>query len=72
MMAAMLRDRRADKKLFLFDTCTGMPETDPARDLHVQGDFSDTSVESVASYLEPVCKVCYGQSRRSIRWVSAA
>jgi O-methyltransferase len=52
MMATMLRDRRADKRLLLFDTFTGMRETDPARDLHVQGDFNDTSVEAVASYLQ--------------------
>ena len=31
----------------LFDTFEGMPETDPGRDLHNRGDFSDTSLEAV-------------------------
>lgn len=37
----------ASKALRLFDTFEGMPETDPANDLHKAGDFSDTSFESV-------------------------
>jgi O-methyltransferase len=35
------------KTLRLFDTFTGMPETDAARDLHHAGDFSETSLEAV-------------------------
>ena len=35
------------KKLFLFDTFAGMPETDPAKDTHKRGDFADTSAEGV-------------------------
>ena len=50
-MAAMLRDKMPTKKLYLFDTFEGMPETDPTKDLHKQGDFADTSVESVAQSL---------------------
>jgi len=34
-------------KLHLFDTFGGMPDTDPQRDLHQRGDFSDTSLEAV-------------------------
>lgn len=34
-------------KLRLFDTFEGMPETDPTRDFHAKGDFSDTSLERV-------------------------
>jgi len=49
-MAAMLRDKMPTKKLYLFDTFEGMPATDPTRDLHKEGDFVDTSVESVAQY----------------------
>src|SRR5262245_43443880 len=52
MLAAFLRDNNVDKKLFLFDTFTGMPSTDSTKDMHQQGDFSDTSVESVAQYLK--------------------
>lgn len=52
MMAAVLRDSaRPDKKLFLFDTFQGMPETDAKKDLHRQGDFRDTSIEAVRAYV---------------------
>lgn len=44
-------DFRNKKKLFLFDTFEGMPETDSEKDLHKQGDFSDTSLEAVKSYV---------------------
>jgi O-methyltransferase len=48
---AMLLARRlgAARPFRLFDTFAGMPETDPARDLHKAGDFSDTSLEGVRS-----------------------
>lgn len=36
-----------DKRLCLFDTFEGMPETDPERDYHRKGDFADTSLEAV-------------------------
>jgi O-methyltransferase len=35
------------KELHLFDTFTGMPDTDPQKDWHKKGDFSDTSLEAV-------------------------
>lgn len=50
MMAALLGDKRTTKKLYLFDTFEGMPETG-AEDLHAKGDFSDTSAEAVAQYV---------------------
>ena len=50
MMAAILGDKLPAKKLYLFDTFEGMPETG-AEDLHAKGDFSDTSAESVAQYV---------------------
>lgn len=38
------------KRLRLFDTFSGMPECDAARDpLHVKGDFSDVSIDEVRS-----------------------
>lgn len=38
----------SNKRLHLFDTFAGMPETDPARDpVHRKGDFSDVSVDDV-------------------------
>ena len=52
MIAAILRDsRRTDKRLYLFDTFEGMPETDSKKDLHHKGDFSDTTAEAVRSYV---------------------
>lgn len=44
-----------DKLLHLFDTFSGMPSTDPNKDIHKEGDFSDTSLESVKKYLHD-CK----------------
>ena len=35
------------RRLHLFDTFDGMPETDAGRDLHKRGDFADTSLQSV-------------------------
>lgn len=40
-----------EKLVFLFDTFTGMPETDPEKDWHKKGDFSDTSLQSVLEFL---------------------
>jgi len=51
MMAAMLADLCPAKRLYLFDTFQGMPETDSAKDSHQRGDFADTSREAVASYV---------------------
>ena len=39
------------KTVHLFDTFSGMPSSDPERDIHAAGDFSDTSLESVRDYL---------------------
>jgi O-methyltransferase len=38
---------RPDLKLHLFDTFSGMPETDKKLDIHQKGDFSDTNLEEV-------------------------
>jgi len=62
MMAAYLRDAMPSKRLYLFDTFEGMPETDLAKDLHRKGDFSDTTAEEVARYVgcEELCIVRKG------------
>lgn len=39
------------KTIHLFDTFSGMPQTDSNKDHHKSGDFSDTSLESVKAYL---------------------
>jgi O-methyltransferase len=51
MMAAILKDSCPSKRLYLFDTFEGMPETDVKRDRHKAGDFSDTSLDAVVSYI---------------------
>src|ERR1051326_3789531 len=43
LLAEVLTRENARKKLHLFDTFTGMPETDPTKDLHQPGDFANTS-----------------------------
>lgn len=40
-----------NKVIHLFDTFSGMPPTDPMKDLHKEGDFKDTSIDAVKSYL---------------------
>jgi O-methyltransferase len=51
MLATILKDKCPSKRLYLFDTFEGMPETNRDKDWHVEGDFSDTSVETVTSYI---------------------
>jgi len=41
----------AGQTIHLFDTFSGMPAVDPAKDRHQSGDFHDTSLERVQSYL---------------------
>jgi O-methyltransferase len=53
MMAAILKDNCPSKRLYLFDTFEGMPETDDDKDLHKKGDFSDTSLVAVTNYIGP-------------------
>jgi len=45
------------KDLYLFDTFEGMPPTDPRWDTHQKGDFKDTSLEAVKSFLSGFNKV---------------
>ena len=52
MMAAILADHDSAKRLILFDTFEGMPETDAKQDLHKRGDFSDTSLQGVTNFVK--------------------
>jgi O-methyltransferase len=74
MMAAVLQDTKSSKKLFLFDTFEGMPETDPKKDWHKQGEFSDTSVEAVTSYVGcgELCNIRKGYIPDSFRGLESA
>jgi O-methyltransferase len=49
--AVLSKAQSSAKLLHLFDTFAGMPETDAQVDLHSAGDFSDTSLESVAEFI---------------------
>lgn len=51
MMARVIGESGLAKKLYLFDTFGGMPETDAARDWHQEGDFSDTSLDEVKAFV---------------------
>lgn len=51
MMVAILAQYAPKKRLYLFDTFEGMPDTDPVKDWHKRGDFSDTTLESVSAYV---------------------
>lgn len=39
-------------KVFALDTFTGMPKTDPNKDQHKEGDFSDNNLDDVRSYID--------------------
>jgi O-methyltransferase len=51
LIASALKE--TDKQLHLFDTFSGLPETDPVADLHRHGDFSDTCLADVRQLLKP-------------------
>ena len=51
LLADVVRESGASRSLALCDTFAGMPDTDPRVDLHRKGDFADTSLEAVRSYL---------------------
>ncbi|MBN1384112.1 MAG: class I SAM-dependent methyltransferase [Elusimicrobia bacterium] len=42
---------KTGKTIHLFDTFSGMPQTDPDKDIHKKGDFNDASLENVKKYL---------------------
>jgi len=50
--AYLLAQHLGLRTLHLFDTFTGMPETNPAIDIHKKGNFSDTSVDIVKGLLK--------------------
>ncbi|MFQ5993566.1 MAG: TylF/MycF/NovP-related O-methyltransferase [Acidiferrobacterales bacterium] len=63
MLAEILSRNPSDpsKRLHLFDTFEGMPETDPEKDLHLEGDFADTSLTAVKEYVRHDSVVEYHQ-----------
>lgn len=51
MIARIMAESAGSKKLYLFDTFSGMPETDKENDLPMEGDFADTSAEDVERFV---------------------
>ena len=51
MMARVIAENGRSKKLYLFDTFSGMPKTDEEHDLPMEGDFADTSAEQVERFV---------------------
>src|SRR5450432_313244 len=51
LLRRLLDGARGERKLHLFDTFAGMPETDPERDLHQRQDFADTSLAAVSTFV---------------------
>jgi O-methyltransferase len=51
MIARIMAESAGSKKLYLFDTFSGMPETDKESDLPMEGDFADTSAEDVERFV---------------------
>jgi O-methyltransferase len=47
------------KRLYLFDTFGGMPETDSEKDVHRSGDFSNTSLPNVQTLLRGYANVVF-------------
>jgi len=55
---------KGDSRLHLFDTFEGMPTTDKAKDSHhATGDFSETSLEQVQTYLKSYSYIEYHKGR---------
>ncbi len=52
LMSSIIAKRKSEKKLFLFDTFSGMPETNSNKDFHVKGDFKNTSLEEVKAFIQ--------------------
>lgn len=46
-MATLLKEFHPGARVFALDTFEGMPQTDSAKDMHVAGDFSDTSIAAI-------------------------
>lgn len=51
-MANVARRLGMKARIYALDTFQGMPETDAARDLHVAGDFNDTSIDALRAFAE--------------------
>ncbi len=65
-MGTVLKQLGRDAKVYAFDTYEGMPPTNPVRDLHNAGDFTDVGYQELLSYirdagLEPYVETIRGE-----------
>jgi len=51
MILSTIEKYNPSKKLYLFDTFSGMPEVDAQKDWHKKGDFADTDLLEVKKFL---------------------
>jgi predicted O-methyltransferase YrrM len=51
-MAVVLAELYPDARVYALDTFGGMPDTDPSKDLHKAGDFSDTNMETIGQAVD--------------------
>ncbi|MCX4159954.1 MULTISPECIES: TylF/MycF/NovP-related O-methyltransferase [Paraburkholderia] len=51
-MANIARRLETKAKVYALDTFEGMPETDTARDLHMAGDFKDSSLDALRTFAQ--------------------
>lgn len=61
IMLAEIIANTTTKRLRLFDTFSGMPETDPDKDYHRKGDFADTSLAAVKQRVGDKNTISYHQ-----------
>jgi O-methyltransferase len=61
LLRRILDRRPGPRRLHLFDTFAGMPQTDPSRDRHRHHDFRDTSVEAASGFVGREDKNLYHQ-----------
>lgn len=59
LLARLIYDNSSGKMLHLFDTFEGMPKTDPHIDYHQKGQFADTSLDIVRSFIKHDDAVVY-------------
>ena len=59
--ARLIAKALPEKTLHLFDTFSGTPETEPALDRHLVGDFGDTPIEEVENYLRDLGNIEFHQ-----------
>ncbi len=57
--AKLIASLKGEKGLYLFDTFAGMPSVRADVDTHLEGDFDDTSLEAVSSYLRGFNRVFF-------------